>query len=326
MRGFCRRFWILLFFILFVPTQALPENSVMVQGGGMQRGVRLGMTKAELISELGAPSRIKSEGRCMQYDLFDISLLLDDRLRVHRIYLGKNFAGSLQEQSGRWVAPEKVLADLEPVESVERLAYSPSPVLQNRATAELENEVGTAGKEHQSLPMEYRGNGKLYELYGGDMVLKYKAVFDREGMAFWLDHKKELYATVLYSRSPGDAAMGRVPELESVYFEFDRFKVSREFHPVLERDARYLTDHSGLSVIIAGHADALGSESYNQALSEKRALSVLGYLTSKGISPSRLGTMAYGESQPAADNRTPQSRARNRRVEFEVVSSPQEAR
>lgn len=65
------------------------------------------MTKAELISELGAPSRIKSEGRCMQYDLFDISLLLDDRLRVHRIYLGKNFAGSLQEQSGRWVAPEK---------------------------------------------------------------------------------------------------------------------------------------------------------------------------------------------------------------------------
>ena len=81
-----------------------------------------------------------------------------------------------------------------------------------------------------------------------------------------------------------------------------------------------------LSVIIAGHTDALGSESYNYELSEKRARSVSEYLVRKGISSSRLSTMGYGKSQPVTDNRTPQGRARNRRVEFEAASSTQEAR
>jgi hypothetical protein len=326
MRELCGRLWLLLVLAVFIPAQALSADAVIVTGGGMQRAVRLGMTKAELISELGAPSRIKSEGQCLQYDVFDLSLLLDNRSQVHRIYLGRNFTGSLQEQGGRWGEPEQVLAALGPPASVERLSYAPSPAVQNRATEELENKAGAVGAGHQALPMEYRGEGKGYELYGADLVLKYKAVFDDEGIAFWMDHNKELYATVLYPPSPGGAARYGMPVLESVYFEFDRFSIPGKFHPALERDARLLSEHPGLSVMVAGHTDALGSESYNVELSEKRARSVAEYLVKKGISASRLTAIGFGESQPIADNRTPQGRAWNRRVQFEAAPSAQETR
>ena len=224
-----RALGLLFFLVFFIPVQALPVGSVMVNGGGMQREVRLGMTKTELISELGAPSRIKSEGQCLQYDVFDLSLLLDDQLRVRRIYLGKTFHGDLQDQSGQWVASQKAFAELGPPQSSERLAYTPSPVLQNQATEELENRVGTAGSEHQPPPLEYRGSGKLYELYSNDMIMKYKVVFDNEGIAFWMDHEKKLYATVLYPGSTGAAVIHKA--LENVYFEFDRYNIRNEFYP-----------------------------------------------------------------------------------------------
>ena len=77
-----------------------------------------------------------------------------------------------------------------------------------------------------------------------------------------------------------------------------------------------------LEVIIAvGHTDAVGSDAYNQKLSVKRAESVKAYLVTKGIEPNRIYTEGKGKKQPVADNKTAEGRAKNRRVEIEVVGT-----
>ena len=77
-----------------------------------------------------------------------------------------------------------------------------------------------------------------------------------------------------------------------------------------------------LEVIIAvGHTDSVGSDAYNQKLSVKRAEAVKAYLVTKGIEKNRVYTEGKGEIQPVADNKTAEGRAKNRRVEIEVVGT-----
>ena len=77
-----------------------------------------------------------------------------------------------------------------------------------------------------------------------------------------------------------------------------------------------------LEVIIAvGHTDAVGTDAYNQKLSVKRSDAVKAYLVSKGIEKNRVYTEGKGEKQPVADNNTAAGRAKNRRVEIEVVGT-----
>ncbi len=72
------------------------------------------------------------------------------------------------------------------------------------------------------------------------------------------------------------------------------------------------------SMTITGHTDSVGKPASNQRLSERRAEAVKSYLVSKGIDGSKIKTVGRGQTQPVADNKTPQGRAQNRRVELEV--------
>ena len=106
-------------------------------------------------------------------------------------------------------------------------------------------------------------------------------------------------------------------------FDYDKATIKAEFRPVLDEAAQTLQDNPDINVRIEGHTDSIGSESYNQALSERRAQAVKAYLVSRGIAASRLSTEGKGESEPIADNTrngrdNPEGRAMNRRAELKV--------
>ena len=75
------------------------------------------------------------------------------------------------------------------------------------------------------------------------------------------------------------------------------------------------------AMITVGHTDSIGSAEYNQKLSLRRAEAVKSYLVSKGVAASRIFVEGKGEAQPVADNKTKEGRAKNRRVEIEVVGT-----
>ncbi len=103
----------------------------------------------------------------------------------------------------------------------------------------------------------------------------------------------------------------------AIYFAYDRATVGAAERGKLEALAAYLAEHPTYSVVVEGHADERGSDEYNRALSERRALAVVDYLVSLGVLRQRLDTLAYGEERPAvADARTEEEHARNRRAEF----------
>jgi OOP family OmpA-OmpF porin len=105
------------------------------------------------------------------------------------------------------------------------------------------------------------------------------------------------------------------------FFDFNKAVVKAEGKAKLD-DLVGKVKGVNLEVIIAvGHTDAVGADAYNQALSVKRAEAVKAYLVSKGIEKNRVYTEGKGEKQPVADNKTAEGRAKNRRVEIEVVGT-----
>jgi OmpA-OmpF porin, OOP family len=106
-----------------------------------------------------------------------------------------------------------------------------------------------------------------------------------------------------------------------VLFDFDKSVVKPEGKSKLDDLAGKIRDINLEVVIAIGHADSIGSDAYNQKLSVRRAESVKAYLVSKGIEPNRVYTEGKGEKQPVADNKTKEGRAKNRRVEIEVIGT-----
>jgi outer membrane protein OmpA-like peptidoglycan-associated protein len=108
---------------------------------------------------------------------------------------------------------------------------------------------------------------------------------------------------------------------QKIHFEFDRAVIRPISYPILDDVASLLQRNTQIRrVRVEGHTDWIGSDAYNQALSERRANAVRNYLIQKGIEPDRLEAVGYGESRPIADNESVKGRARNRRTEFTVTS------
>ncbi|MDO8375325.1 MAG: OmpA family protein [Polaromonas sp.] len=116
-------------------------------------------------------------------------------------------------------------------------------------------------------------------------------------------------------------AATKVTYAADAFFDFDKSVLKPEGKAKLD-DLVGKIKGINLEVIIAvGHTDAVGSDSYNQKLSVRRSESVKSYLVSKGIEKNRVYTEGKGEKQPVADNKTSEGRAKNRRVEIEVVGT-----
>jgi OOP family OmpA-OmpF porin len=121
--------------------------------------------------------------------------------------------------------------------------------------------------------------------------------------------------------APQTPAASKVTYAADAFFDFDKSTLKPAGKAKLD-DLVGKVKGINLEVIIAvGHTDSVGSDAYNQKLSVKRAESVKAYLVSKGIEKNRIYTEGKGEKQPVADNKTNEGRAKNRRVEIEVVGT-----
>ncbi len=128
------------------------------------------------------------------------------------------------------------------------------------------------------------------------------------------------------ARIPG-AEVKRVGEGINVTFESgvlfatNESSLSPQAQTKIADLANVLNKSPDTYILIEGHTDDVGSDSYNMTLSEKRAKSVSSFLTSKGIAQDRLKTAWYGEGQPKASNETEVGRSQNRRVEFAIYAN-----
>lgn len=129
------------------------------------------------------------------------------------------------------------------------------------------------------------------------------------------------------ARDLEDAQVSRVGEGIAVTFDsgilfaYDSAELTPEARSSLRRLADSLHAEGRTEVMILGHTDSDGSDSYNQQLSERRGTSAEDYLTSHGVAPSRVVSRGRGEAEPVASNQTEEGRQQNRRVEVAIYAS-----
>lgn len=129
--------------------------------------------------------------------------------------------------------------------------------------------------------------------------------------------RRETQGTGIDVIRQGDELLLRMPA--GVTFDFNSYAIRPQFQATLQEVAQTLASYPQTYVDVLGHTDSVGSDAYNQRLSEQRAQAVADYLASRGINPARIATRGYGETMPIASNDTEQGRAQNRRVEVKIV-------
>lgn len=105
---------------------------------------------------------------------------------------------------------------------------------------------------------------------------------------------------------------------DKVLFDFDSAQLTPQANELLAQISKRLTDGAVIAVLVKGHTDSVGSDAYNEKLSQRRADSVAAFLVSQGVAASKVKAEGFGENQPVADNATDEGRAKNRRVEIVV--------
>ena len=121
--------------------------------------------------------------------------------------------------------------------------------------------------------------------------------------------------------APPPPVASKVTFAADAFFDFDKSVLKPEGKAKLDDLVGKIKDINLEVIIAVGHTDSVGSDGYNQKLSVRRSEAVKSYLVSKGIEKNRVYTEGKGEKQPVADNNTAEGRAKNRRVEIEVVGT-----
>lgn len=166
----------------------------------------------------------------------------------------------------------------------------------------------TTGEIKVSIP-----TGKIYSLRAEkDGYLPYSANINL------MEKNLSPEQNVILKLSP--IKKGATVQLRNIFFAYNSAELSEDSYLELDRVKGILDSNPKMKIEISGHTDNIGSEQFNLTLSQKRADAVRAYLISKGISPDRIQAKGYGASRPIASNTTESGRAKNRRVEFTVIS------
>lgn len=108
-------------------------------------------------------------------------------------------------------------------------------------------------------------------------------------------------------------------EQSGVYFATDKYNINNNSQTTLNKLANVFSEYPDTKILVVGHTDNVGQESYNMTLSKNRAQAVTNYLVSRGLNSGRFTTDWFGESQPMYDNSTAEGRSKNRRVNIAIL-------
>ena len=115
-----------------------------------------------------------------------------------------------------------------------------------------------------------------------------------------------------YKREHGRSS----PEMRPIYFDFDQSSIRSDQIPIMEHNGSYLKSNPSRSVLVEGNTDDRGTNEYNLALAERRAVAARNYLVEFGIEESRIRTVSYGEERPLFTGQSEDEFAHNRRDDF----------
>jgi outer membrane protein OmpA-like peptidoglycan-associated protein len=159
----------------------------------------------------------------------------------------------------------------------------------------------------------------------------YNVSYEAEGYLFESDNllipKSTVYAEVEKPVELAPIKAGEKIILNNIFFEFDRDEITENSRVELAKLERLMQKNPSVKIEISGHTDSKGSDSYNQKLSQKRAVAVVKYLTDRGVDGDRMVGVGYGETQPIAINTNTdgsdneEGRAMNRRIELKITES-----
>jgi peptidoglycan-associated lipoprotein len=138
--------------------------------------------------------------------------------------------------------------------------------------------------------------------------------------------EKEVVEEGLYATKEGKigeeeitGVTGKEDVFKDIYFDFDKYDIRPDARPVLDEMALWMNKNTKTSIIIEGHCDERGTNEYNLALGEKRAMATRDYLVSLGVAPSRITIVTYGEEKPQCTEHNEACWQLNRRAHFVVT-------
>jgi outer membrane protein OmpA-like peptidoglycan-associated protein len=148
------------------------------------------------------------------------------------------------------------------------------------------------------------------------------------GVGYYMDRqeaelRKQLRGTGVSVERVGDNINLIMPG--NITFVSNGHDLNSGFYEVLDSVVLVLQEFEKTVIVVAGHTDSVGSEEYNQALSQRRAYSVAQYLLSRQVVAARIETIGFGERTPIADNATAEGRSLNRRVELSLLPIAEDA-
>jgi OmpA-OmpF porin, OOP family len=188
--------------------------------------------------------------------------------------------------------------------------YPPELVQADRAIMDAKK----AGKD-KTCPVEFNEakdmKKKAYEVY--------LACNTKEGIA--LAQKATKMAKALCPAHPKkpEKVIDRMTLM--INFDFDKSNIREADRNELEKGLKFIKKYPKAKIRLEGHTDSVGTDAYNQGLSERRAAATKKYFVDEGkIDGKRISTIGYGESKPVASNKTSEGRAKNRRVEILILS------
>ena len=172
-------------------------------------------------------------------------------------------------------------------------------------SGQLKSEAPFKEGNREGISKAYYESGKL------ESERSYKN-FKLDGFAIYYDENGRTTTKHLYKE--GIQIKYWVRGTGHIEFDFNKADIKPQFIPELDELVRFMRNPYG-TIQIQGHTDSVGSEDYNQTLSERRAASVKQYLVSKGVDPALIAIQGYGDTNPLATNDTAEGRAENRRTE-----------